>query len=88
MRVAEHRIDAAGTLGRPLAHLFQRLERVLLDAEPQILGSFPEALRARAALDLDAMGVEIHAATRVTGVAATGVCHGASTLTPPTTTGW
>ena len=46
---------------------------VLLDSGHGILKSFPEALRARAARDLQHMGVEIHSGTKVTGVDENGI---------------
>jgi NADH dehydrogenase len=75
-------VEVAGQLAelsrRSLHGNFRRIDPaeariVLLDAEPKILGSFPEPLPARAARDLHAMGVEIRAGTRVTGVDARGV---------------
>jgi NADH dehydrogenase len=46
---------------------------VLLDSGHGILKSFLEALRARAARDLQHMGVEIHSGTKVTGVDENGI---------------
>jgi NADH dehydrogenase len=46
---------------------------ILLDSGQAILKSFPEPLGARAAQDLQYMGVEIRLGTRVTGVDETGI---------------
>jgi NADH dehydrogenase len=51
---------------------------LLLDAAPSVLPQFPEKLRARAARDLTALGVEIHTQTKVMDIGPGGL-----TLEPP-----
>jgi NADH:quinone reductase (non-electrogenic) len=51
---------------------------VLIDSNPEILRSFPESLRRRAARDLRNMGVEIRVGAKVTGVDPQGIDTNAS----------
>ncbi len=75
-------VEIAGQIAelsrRSLRRNFRRINPaeariVLLDSGHGILKSFPEALRARAARDLQRMGVEIHSGTKVTGVDENGI---------------
>jgi len=75
-------VELAGALGEitryTLAEDFRHIDpsntRVLLiEAGPRILAAFPEDLAKRAAHDLQSLGVEICAGSRVTEVNATGV---------------
>ena len=49
---------------------------VLIEAGPRVLPSFPEVLSARAARDLEQLGVEVRTAAKVTGIDASGVTCG------------
>ncbi|UHQ19387.1 NAD(P)/FAD-dependent oxidoreductase [Lysobacter sp. KIS68-7] len=70
-------VELAGQLvelsRRALRNNFRRIDPaearvVLLDAGPAVLSAFPEALRQRAMLDLEDIGVEVHVDTAVTHV--------------------
>ncbi len=75
-------VEIAGQIAelsrRSLHRNFRRINSaeariILLDSGQAIVKSFPESLRARAARDLQQMGVEIHLGTRVTGVDESGI---------------
>src|SRR5207248_7398288 len=53
---------------------------VLVEAGPRILPTFPEDLAARAARDLDDLGVEVRGGSQVTGVDAEGVSIGSEKI--------
>ncbi len=78
-------VELAGALGEisrfTLSSDFRRIDPartrvVLLEAGPRILAGFPELLSARAARDLEALGVQVWTSTRVTEVTAEGVALG------------
>ncbi|MFI5402719.1 MAG: NAD(P)/FAD-dependent oxidoreductase [Planctomycetota bacterium] len=67
-------VELAGTLAEiarsTLRHEFRSIDPrrariVLVEGGPRILGSFPERLSARAARDLERLGVEVRTSTRV-----------------------
>jgi NADH dehydrogenase len=75
-------VEMAGQIAelsrRALGHNFRsvdprRARVLLLDGGQQVLASFPQSLQRRTVKDLERLGVEIHAGTRVTGVDADGV---------------
>jgi NADH dehydrogenase len=70
---------------RALSPDFRRIDTrktrvILVEAGPRILPTFPEDLAARAARDLEDLGVEIRVRTMVTGVDAEGVSVGAEKI--------
>jgi len=78
-------VELAGAIGEmsrfTLAKDFRRIDakstRVfLMEAGPRVLAAFPESLSARAARDLEKLGVQIWADSRVTQVDADGVTVG------------
>lgn len=69
------------TLEKDFRHIDPALTRVvLIEGSPRILGGFNEKLSARAARDLENLGVEVRTATRVTGVSEDGVSLGSEIL--------
>jgi len=82
-------VELAGALPfiakKTLAPDFRRIDArktrvVLVEAGPRILPTFPEDLAARAAKDLEDLGVEVRVNSAVTGVDADGVSIGAEKI--------
>ncbi len=82
-------VELAGTLGEisrfTLSKDFRRIDPartrvILIEAGPRILASFSEKLSARAARDLENLGVQIWTSSRVTGVSGEGVQLGSESV--------
>ena len=73
------------TLAKDFRNIDAKSTRVfLMEAGPRILAAFPESLSARAARDLEKLGVQIWAGSRVTQVDADGVTVGEERISAAT----